>query len=72
MPSAIYVGLIGFMGIYVASALFIAVFMRWLGRFRWPMIIIVSLAVPFFLFLIFEFWFLVPLPKGPLEDLFGY
>ena len=72
MPSAIYVGLIGFIGIYVASALFIAVFMRWLGRFRWPTILIVSLAVPFSLFLIFELWFLLPLPKGPLEDLFGY
>lgn len=72
VPSAIYVGLIGFIGIYVASALFIAVFMRWLGRFRWHTIIIVSVAVPFSLFLIFELWFLLPLPKGPLEDLFGY
>jgi putative tricarboxylic transport membrane protein len=72
VPSVIYVGLIGFIGIYVASALFIAIFMGWLGRFRWPTIIAVSIAVPFFLFLIFELWFLVPLPKGPLEDLFGY
>jgi hypothetical protein len=72
VPSAIYVGLIDFIGIYVASALFIAVFMRWLGRFRWPAVIIVGVAVPFSFFLIFELWFLVPLPKGPLEDLFGY
>ncbi len=72
VPSVIYVGLIGFIGIYAASALFIAVFMRWLGRFRWPTIILVSVAVPFSLFLIFELWFLLPLPKGPLEDLFGY
>jgi putative tricarboxylic transport membrane protein len=72
VPSAIYVGLIGLIGIYGASALFIAVFMRWIGRFRWPPTIIVSLAVPFALFLIFELWFLLPLPKGPLEDLFGY
>lgn len=72
LPTVVYVGLIGFIGIYVASALFIAIFMRWLGRFRWLTIIIVSIAVPFFLFLIFELWFLVPLPKGPLEDLFGY
>jgi hypothetical protein len=72
VPSAIYVGLIGFIGIYVASALFIGVFMRWLGRFRWHTIIIVSIAVPFSLFLIFELWFLLPLPKGPIEDLFGY
>ena len=72
VPSAIYVGLIGFIGIYVASALFIAVFMRWLGRFGWTTIIIVSIGVPFSLFLIFELWFLLPLPKGPIEDMLGY
>jgi len=72
IPTAIYVALIGMIGIYVASALFIGLFMRWLGKFRWPTIITVSLAVPFSLFLIFELWFLLPLPKGPLEDLLGY
>jgi putative tricarboxylic transport membrane protein len=71
-PSAAYVALIGFIGIYVASALFIGTFMRWLGRFRWHTIIIVSIAVPFSFFLMFEIWFLVPLPKGPLENLLGY
>jgi putative tricarboxylic transport membrane protein len=72
VPSVVYVALIGFIGIYVASALFIGAFMRWLGRFRWPTIIIVSIAVPFCFFLMFEIWFLVPLPKGPIEDLLGY
>jgi hypothetical protein len=72
VPSAVYVLLIGFIGIYVASALFIAGFMRWIGRFRWHTIISVSIAVPFALFLMFEIWFKVPLPKGPLESLFGY
>jgi hypothetical protein len=72
IPSAIYVALIGVIGIYVASALFIAIFMRWLGRFGWLTIVMVSLAVPFSLFVIFELWFLLPLPKGPVENLFGY
>jgi hypothetical protein len=72
LPTVIYVALIGLIGIYVASALFIGTFMRWLGGFRWLTILFVSIAVPFFLFLIFELWFLVPLPKGPLEDLLGY
>jgi hypothetical protein len=72
VPAAVFVGLIGFIGIYVASALFIAAFMRWLGKFRWRTIVIVAVAVPFALFLLFEIWFLVPLPKGPLEDLLGY
>ncbi|WP_119301362.1 tripartite tricarboxylate transporter TctB family protein [Dongia deserti] len=72
VPTAMFIALVGFTGIYVASALFIGASMRWLGRFRWPLIVLVSVAVPFTLFLLFEIWFLVPLPKGPLEDLLGY
>jgi hypothetical protein len=29
-------------------------------------------VVPLVVFVVFERWFLVPLPKGPLEALFGY
>jgi putative tricarboxylic transport membrane protein len=71
-PSLIYVIAIYFIGIYVASALFIGAFMYWHGRFPWIKIIPVSLIVPVSMFLLFELWFLVPLPKGPLEALFGY
>ncbi|MGC2047833.1 MAG: tripartite tricarboxylate transporter TctB family protein [Gallionella sp.] len=71
-PSLIYVIAIYFIGIYVASALFIGAFMYWHGRFPWIKIIPVSLIVPVSMFLLFELWFLVPLPKGPLEALAGY
>jgi putative tricarboxylic transport membrane protein len=30
------------------------------------------LIVPVSMFLMFELWFMVPLPKGPLEALLGY
>ena len=72
VPAAVFVAMIGVIGIYVASALFIGAFMRWLGRFSWHTIALVAVAVPFALFLLFEIWFLVPLPKGPLEDFLGY
>jgi len=71
-PSVIYVVAIYFIGIYVASALFIGSFMYWHGRFSWKKIVPVSVSVPVFMFLMFEVWFLVPLPKGPLEALIGY
>jgi len=71
-PSLIYVIAIYYIGIYVASALFIGSFMYWHGRFPWIKIIPVSLIVPVSMFLLFELWFLVPLPKGPLEALIGY
>ncbi len=72
IPSLIYVAATYFIGIYVASAVFIGAFMYWHGRFAWSRIIPVSLAVPVSMFLLFEVWFLVPLPKGPLEALIGY
>lgn len=71
-PSIIYVAAIYFIGIYVASAIFIGAFMYWHGRFPWVQIILVSVIVPVSMFLMFEVWFLVPLPKGPLEALIGY
>lgn len=71
-PSLIYVLAIYFIGIYVASALFIGAFMYGHGRFPWIKIIPVSLIVPVSMFLLFELWFMVPLPKGPLEALVGY
>ncbi|MDO8598430.1 MAG: tripartite tricarboxylate transporter TctB family protein [Sulfuricaulis sp.] len=72
IPSVIYVAATYFIGIYVASALFIGAFMYWHGRFPWTKIVPVSLLVPVAVFLLFEVWFLVPLPKGPLETLIGY
>ena len=72
IPSMIYVAATYFIGIYVASALFIGAFMYWHGRFPWTKIVPVSLLVPVAVFLLFEVWFLVPLPKGPLETLIGY
>lgn len=72
IPTTLFVVMIGFIGIYVSSVLFIGAFMRWLGRFPWTTIAMVSIGVPVALFMLFEIWFLVPLPKGPLEDFLGY
>ncbi len=71
IPSAIYVALVGWTGIYVASALFIGFFMRWLGKYPWWKVAAVSIGNSVAFFLIFEIWFKVPLPKGPLESLLG-
>ena len=72
IPTAIYVFLIPYSGIYVASALLIFGFMKVLGRYSAATSFIVAVAVPLFNFVAFEKWFLVPLPKGPLEHLLGY
>ena len=71
VPTIIYAGVIQPLGIYVASVLFIAWFMRILGRYSWFKVVFISLGVVLAFFAVFEFWFKVPLPKGPLELMLG-
>ncbi|WP_147153815.1 tripartite tricarboxylate transporter TctB family protein [Reyranella soli] len=71
VPLTIYVGVIPWTGIYLASALLIAGFMRWIGRYGWLLTLTISIALPVLTYATFEMWFLVPLPKGPIEELLG-
>ena len=71
IPTAIYAALVTWIGIYASSFLFIAFFMRWLGKYPWWKVVAVSLATVVVFYVIFEIWFKVPLPKGPLESLLG-
>jgi hypothetical protein len=70
-PTAVYVLAMPFVGLYVASAVFIAYFMRFLGKYRWLTALAVAIGTPLVAYIVFERWFLVPLPKGPLEDWLG-
>jgi hypothetical protein len=71
-PAAAMIALTHVVGLYVAGALYMGTYMRWIGRYRWLPLVALSVAVPVITFLIFEVWFLVPLPKGPLEAALGY
>lgn len=71
IPTAIYVVAVPWTGIYAASLVLIAVFMMWLGRYSVAMSAAVSIGTIVAIYLMFEKWFLVPLPKGPIEDFFG-
>ena len=72
VPTMIFVLAIQLIGIYVAAAVFIAAFMRVMDGYAWPKTVLISAGVSGMLFWLFEIQFLVPLPKGPLEALFGY
>jgi putative tricarboxylic transport membrane protein len=72
VPSAVYVLGVQLIGIYVSSAVFIALFMRIAGHYTWLRSAAVGLGVSLSAFVMFEIWFKIPLPKGPLENLLGY
>jgi putative tricarboxylic transport membrane protein len=72
LPLIVYIAAVQFIGIYVASALFIGIFMWLVGKFSWWRSAVTGVGVSLVLFWIFEIMFTVPLPKGPLEQLFGY
>jgi hypothetical protein len=71
VPTAVYVGAMPFIGLYVSSMVFIAWFMRQLGGYRWLTTLAVAVGMPVLTYVIFERWFLVPLPKGPFEEWLG-
>jgi hypothetical protein len=72
LPLVVYIAAVKFIGIYVASTLFIGIFMTLVGKFSWWRSAVTGVAISVALFWIFEIMFKVPLPKGPLEQLFGY
>jgi len=69
IPAAVYVLAIQVIGIYVASAIYIALFMVILGKYSWVRSVIVALAVSILFFCLFEVWFKVPLFKGMYDPL---
>jgi len=71
-PAAAMVLVTQFLGLYVASALYLGFYVRRVGHHSWATALGLAFALPVATFVIFERWFLVPLPKGPLEAWLGY
>jgi len=71
-PAAGAVLAMQFVGLYVACAVYMGFYMRWIGRNSWPAVLVVSVGFSVTTFVVFEKWFLVPMPKGPLEAWLGY
>jgi hypothetical protein len=69
LPALVYVLAVQFLGLYVASAVYIALFMIVLGKYSRVKSLITALAVNGLFFLMFEVWFKVPLFKGKFDPL---
>jgi hypothetical protein len=72
IPTSLFVLGVVLIGFYVSSVLFISTFMVWQGKYSHLKSALVGLCVSGALFLLFDVWFLLPLPKGPIETFFGY
>jgi hypothetical protein len=72
LPAAALVLATQLIGLYVASAVYVGAYMRGIGRHSWPLTVGLAVAIPVVTFVVFERWFLVPMPKGPLEAWLGY
>lgn len=71
IPTAVYVAVLPFTGIYISSMVLIAGFMILLGSYSYAVAAAVGIGVPVAVYVLFEKWFLVPLPKGPIEMSLG-
>ena len=69
VPALLFVLAIQLIGLYVASAVYIAAFMIWLGKYSWLRSALVGVFVSAAAFLTFEIWFQVPLYKGAFNPL---
>jgi len=71
-PTALFCLLTQWLGLYVASFLLVAGFMRFIGRIAWWKSLLTSVVFALAMFVTFQLVFDVIMPKGPLEAWLGY
>lgn len=57
------------LGFYLVGALYMAFFARFIGRYRWPWVVLSAVVLPVAIYLSFEVGFRVSLPKSFFYDL---
>ena len=72
VPTLLFCLATQFLGLYVASFLLIAGFMRMVGRIAWWKSLLTAFVFTAAMFVTFDIAFDVIMPKGPLEAAFGY
>ena len=71
IPAALFVAAVPWIGIYLSGAVFIALFMLFVGKYAIWKGALVGGGVMTVLFFVFQRWFLIRLPTGPVEQFFG-
>lgn len=71
VPTLLFCVAMQWLGLYVASLLLVALFMRIIGRIAWWKSVVTALVFAAVMFVTFDVAFDVIMPKGPLEAMFG-
>ena len=72
VPTLLFCVVTQLLGLYVASFLLIAGFMRIVGKIAWWKSVLTAFVFSLLMFVTFQIAFDVIMPKGPLEALLGY
>lgn len=68
VPMLIATALIIPLGFYLVTALYMGLFARWIGHYRWILVLVIMVAMPAAIYAVFEIGFRVSLPKSFLYD----
>jgi len=68
LPIAGAFALVELVAIYIDALVYLLVYIRLTGRQSWLTTLLISALFPILSFLVFERWFLLPLPKGLFGD----
>jgi putative tricarboxylic transport membrane protein len=64
IPSTMMIILTEFVGLHIAAMIFLAFYMRAVGKIGWITVALVSILLPVSLYVVFDKLFLIPLPTG--------
>lgn len=64
IPSTMMIILTEFVGLHIAAMIFLAFYMRAVGKIGWITVALVSILLPISLYVVFDKLFLIPLPTG--------
>lgn len=71
LPLLALTALIPWIGLYLAAFAYLLFAIGVMGANRWPKTLAIAVLAPLIVFMLFEFGFRTPLPKGPLGPWLG-
>ena len=69
VPMIVATAGIVWLGFYLVTALYMGLFARWIGHYRWYRVVVIMVLMPAAIYATFELGFRVSLPKSFLYDL---